>query len=452
MTAKPLVRPSDVDVQSLVVPLPQGVEMPRRGTSKRGRRRSSSGKKNSIIKPKDDPSASSSNRPDGSRMTQQQLHIWEPVLTLGWSIGICLALALLCIGLGVLIIYTSGTLTTLRVVYDGAEASEIQTDGNITQLSNCQLNNSTDANKFHADHTCYVHLTLPMEVKSPARIFYELDNYYQSHRRFVSSIIRTQFTDEWRPETALSTLECYPMKTIASQLCTVGECEPETAAVQRELFPCGIVANTMFNDIFWLHEGLLPSGEKLTRTNMTSKGIARTYAAHNNKNPTWNVTTDTYLPVWLNPNMSRIIPPPTGPTEPHITEDYTNSTAWVHDALDPDYGVGTGLENNFWRVWVEGAAIHPFRKPYGRIELDLPAGTKLTFAVQSNFFVRSFSGSKALVLEEVGWFGSSNYLLGGFFLGIGAIFFVAGLFFTGRKLYNPRALGDAAALAWKKKQ
>ncbi|POM80168.1 Protein Kinase [Phytophthora palmivora] len=185
---------------------------------------------------------------------------------------------------------------------------------------------------------------------------------------------------------------------------------------------------------------------------MTSRGIARTYAAHNNKNPTWNVSTDAYLPVWLNPNMSLIVPPPTGPTSSQIADDYTNSTAWVHDALDLDYGVGVGLENEFWRVWVEGAAMRPFRKPYGRIEHDLPAGTNLTFAVQSNFFVRSFSGSKALVIEEVGWFGSANYVLGAFFLGIGGIFCVAAIFFTGRKLHNPRPLGDATALAWKKKQ
>ncbi|OWZ05185.1 Protein kinase [Phytophthora megakarya] len=455
MTAKPLVRPSDVDVQTLVMPLPQGVEMPStRTSSKPARRRVSSAKKTLPLKSKSDVD-SNINRPDGSRMTQQQLHMWEPVLTLGWSIGICLSLAVLCIGLGVLIVYTSGTLTKLRVIYDGdadtQASSAIQPDGNITQLSNCRLDSPNQANSFHADHTCFVHLTLANDIKSPVRVFYELDGYYQNHRRFVSSIIRTQFTDEWSPATATSMLECYPMRTVSSQLCTVGICEPTSAAMQREYFPCGIVANTLFNDIFWLHEGVLPTGENLSRTDMTSRGIARTYAAHNNKNPTWNLSTDAYLPVWLNPNMSLIIPPPDGPTNPQIYADYTNSTAWVHDALDPDYGVGVGLENEFWRVWVEGAAMHPFLKPYGRIEHDLPAGTNLTFAVQSNFFVRSFNGSKALVIEEVGWFGSGNYVLGAFFFGIGGVFGVAAIFFAGCKLHHPRALGDAAALAWKKK-
>ncbi|CEG46740.1 protein kinase [Plasmopara halstedii] len=449
MAVKPLVRPSDVSVQTLVMPLPHDVEMPLRANSKSRRRRASTNK-TSKTAPKLDTNAKL-NRPDSSRLTQQQMHIWEPVLTLGLSVGICFTLAVLCIGLGTVIVITSSALTTLRVVYDGVEeAQAIQTDGNLTKHTNCHLESLDDANSFHADHTCYVHLKLPNDLKSPVRIFYELDGYYQNHRRFVSSVIRTQFTDEWRPETATSTLECYPLKTITSELCTVGLCEPASSARQRELFPCGIVANTLFNDIFWLHDGLLPSGEKLSLTDMTSKGITRSYAAHNNKNPTWNVSSDIFLPVWLNPNMSRIIPPLIGETAPHITPNYTNSTAWVHDALDPDFGVGVGLENEFWRVWVEGAASRPFRKPYGRIERDLPAGTMLTFAVQSNFFVGSFGGSKALVLEEVGWFGSTNYIVGGSFLGIGAVFAVAGIVFTGRKLYNSRTLGDASALAWKR--
>ncbi|RLN11167.1 hypothetical protein BBJ28_00007140 [Nothophytophthora sp. Chile5] len=450
---KPLVRPSDVDVQSLVMPLPQGVEMPSAASVPARQRSSSRGKGKAPVKPERNVNTNV-NRPDSSRMTQQQLPMWEPVLTLGWTIGICFAVAASCIVLGAAVIYTSGTLTTLRVVYDGdADTQAIDTqqpDGNISQLANCRLDSPTDANSFHANHTCYLHFTLPTAIRSPARVFYELDGYYQNHRRFVSSMVRTQFTDEWRPDsTAL--LECVPMTTVESELCVVGACEAPEMARKRELFPCGIVANTMFNDIFWLHEGVLPSGEALNRTDLVSKGSSRIYAAHNNKNPTWDLSTDEYLPVWLNPNMSRIIPPVNGSAAPYITDDYTNSTAWVHDALDSTYGVGVGVENEFWRVWVEGAAMHPFRKAYGRIERDLPAGTTLVFAVQSNFFVRSFGGSKALVLGEVGWFGSANHILGGFFLAVGGVFFAAGIFFAGRKWHSPRPLGDAAALAWKRK-
>jgi hypothetical protein len=111
-----------------------------------------------------------------------------------------------------------------------------------------------------------------------------------------------------------------------------------------------------------------------------------------------------------------------------------------------------GLENEHWRVWVELAANQPFRKTYGKIEKNLPAGTKLIFAVQSNFFVRSFGGSKALVLAKISWFGSENYTLGGFFLMTSLIFFIATVFFSIRACKNPRPLGNASALAWKHPQ
>ncbi|RHY34341.1 hypothetical protein DYB32_001017 [Aphanomyces invadans] len=64
-----------------------------------------------------------------------------------------------------------------------------------------------------------------------------------------------------------------------------------------------------------------------------------------------------------------------------ITSDYTNSTAWT--TASP----GTGVENEFFRVWVHLAAGNVLRKPYGRVAVrNLPAGTTLTFAVQSNYY------------------------------------------------------------------
>uniref|UniRef100_K3XB87 Uncharacterized protein n=1 Tax=Globisporangium ultimum (strain ATCC 200006 / CBS 805.95 / DAOM BR144) TaxID=431595 RepID=K3XB87_GLOUD len=409
--------------------------------------------------------APSSNRPENSRWAQQKLPMWEPMLTLTWSIGICLVIAASCLVLGVAVVTKSSSLTTIRVVYDDGSDTNLadhghakaqQDHGTVTKLDNCLLDTLNMANSFHADHTCFINITLTEPFTGTAHVYYELTGYHQHHRRFVSSMDRTQFTDEWRPDMAITM--CAPLEKLESPLCDVGTCDPATTKV-RKAFPCGIVANTMFNDIFWLHEGVLPNGDKLTRTDLVSKGAARTYMSHNSKNPTWPLHTSDYLPVWNNPNFSRIIPPPPSipgagsPVDhmPYITSDYTNSTAWVHDPLDPDFGVGTGVENEHWRVWVEGAANQPFRKAYGNIERALPAGTMLVFAVQSNFFVRSFGGSKALVVSEVAWFGSENVALGVFYLAVGGIFLVAGLLFAVRKITRPRPLGDATYLSWKHK-
>lgn len=395
------------------------------------------------------------NRPENTRWAQQKLPMWEPMLTLSWSIGICFFVAATCLALGIVIVDTSSSLTTVRIVYDAGsdtnltdrgDAKTQQEQGHVANLSNCLLDTPEMANSFHANHTCFINITLTEAISGPAHIYYEIAGFHQHHRRFVSSYDRTQFTDEWRPDVALTL--CKPLEYLEAMSCDVGVCDPATKHT-RMTFPCGIVANTMFNDIFWLHEGLLPTGEKLNRTHLVSNSIARTYPSHNMKNPTWAIDRNEYLPVWHNENFSRIIPPTSGDQRSFIMDDYTNSTAWVHDPLDPELGAGTGVENEHWRVWVEGAANQPFRKAYGKIRQDLPAGTTLVFAVQSNFFVRSFAGSKALVVSELSWFGSQNFALGVFFIAVGGIFAIAGALFALRKCTNPRPLGDTTYLDWK---
>lgn len=443
-----VVHQDDIDASSLttpmVAPLPVGTTMAEAQQSEFPK------------KPPQPTKPENSNRPDDSRWTQQQLPMWQPMLTLNWAIVWCFVVAATSIALGVAIVATSSFLTTLRVTYDdggSGEAIATQMDGTVADVGKCILTTKNDANSFHADHTCFVTFTLPNNVTAPLYVFYELDNVFQHHRRFVSSIDRTQFTGEWTPAVALTA--CAPLETMKSKRCIAGACDSDSKT--RALFPCGIVANTMFNDIFWLHDGQLPTGESLGLTDLISNGVARTYPTPH-KNPTWYdyEGDNEYLPVWRNPNMSRIIPTPNDEAgqEVHVTSDYTNSTAWVHDPTDARYGVGTGVENEFWRAWVEGAAVEPFRKTYARIEKYemLPAGTTLTFAVQSNYFVRSFKGKKSIVIGEIGWFGSGNTPLGGFFIGVGVIFLLAGVLAAARKCCGARVPGDASALAWKKRQ
>lgn len=395
------------------------------------------------------------NRPEDTRFMQQRMPMWEPMLTLSTSIVICFVVSASCLALGVIIVTSSATLTSVRVEYDaGSHNSTVrgnavaqQADGSVTDIENCYLDHADDANKFAANHTCYIHITLSEAISGPAYVFYELHGVYQNHRRFGSSIDRTQWTDEWDPDTTLTT--CAPLTYVTSPSCNVGQCSDN---ITRAVFPCGLVANTMFNDIFWLHSGQLPNGDTLNRTHLVAKGTARTYPTHPTRNPTKFVMNDTtYLPVWKNPNLSRIIPPVDGDQQPHIASDYENSTAWVVDPLNADYGVGVGLENEHWRTWVEIAAMEPFRKAYGRIERDLPVNTTLVFAVQSNYYVRSFGGTKALVVSELSWFGTENYPLGIFFLAVGGLFFLAGTLFALRKCQRPRPLGDATTLEWKRK-
>ncbi|KAF0774247.1 hypothetical protein AaE_002053 [Aphanomyces astaci] len=383
------------------------------------------------------------NCPDASKFTQQNLPVWTPILTLRWSVAVLLLGTIVCLTLGGLVLQRSRNMSVYRVVYDGPSSATAvveseQSGGTVVHVSKCHLASPHDANSFSGSKTCFVTITLQRDIAGDTLVFYELSPFYQNHRRYMTSQLPQQYMGGW--QAGDTTTACDPVLTSPdSLLCNGTVCYG--ANVSRQHYPCGLVANTMFNDIFWLHNGTLPSGQQLYPTDLLHTGIARTFQSYNFANPSGKLDLDSFLPIWHNPNYSRIIPPPGTSLPPQITSDYTNSTAWTTSAP------GTGVENEFFRVWVNLAAGNVVRKPYGRIGVrDLPAGTTLTFAVQSNFFT---DGTKAIVVGEVAWFGSENVALGVVFLVVGSLCLVATVVFAYKAIRNPRRLGDVTTLKWK---
>ncbi|ETW07845.1 hypothetical protein H310_02267 [Aphanomyces invadans] len=383
--------------------------------------------------------AKAKNRPDDSNFTQQTLPMWTPILTLRWSVGVLVVGTIACFALGGLVLHRSINSSVYRVVYDSLAAVESnQSDGRVAYADKCHLATPREANSFSGTKTCFVTINLQRDIVGDTLVFYELSPFYQNHRRYMTSQLPQQYMGGW--QVGDTTSACDPILTSPSSvLCNGTLCYGTNKS--RQHYPCGLVANTMFNDIFWLHNGSLPSGQQLGPTDLVHTGIARTFQSYNFANPSRALDLDSFLPIWHNPNYSRIIPPPGTSMPPHITSDYTNSTAWT--TVSP----GTGVENEFFRVWVHLAAGNVLRKPYGRVAVrNLPAGTTLTFAVQSNYYT---DGAKAIVVGEVTWFGSENVPLGIVFLVAGSVCFVATVVLAYKAIWNPRRLGDVTMLKWK---
>lgn len=55
-----------------------------------------------------------------------------------------------------------------------------------------------------------------------------------------------------------------------------------------------------------------------------------------------------------------------------------------------------GVTNEHFIVWMRTAGLPSFRKLYGRIDQDIPAGTQLSFVINPGFEVVSFAGKKHL--------------------------------------------------------
>ena len=107
------------------------------------------------------------------------------------------------------------------------------------------------------------------------------------------------------------------------------------------------------------------------------------------------------------------------------------------------------MNNEHFIVWMRPAALPNFRKLYGRINSRIPAGTTLTFSVQSSFPVTSFAGKKSLVVSTLSWMGGRNDFLGVAYLVVGfGCIAVALAFFVRQRCGAERKLGDASYLVW----
>ena len=108
-----------------------------------------------------------------------------------------------------------------------------------------------------------------------------------------------------------------------------------------------------------------------------------------------------------------------------------------------------GVTNEHFIVWMRTASQPLFRKLYGYFETDIPANTKLTFELNANFEVGSFSGQKALILSTTNWLGGKNDFIGLNFVVVGIGCLVLAFAFGFKHYYRPRKIGDVRYLRFK---
>lgn len=107
-----------------------------------------------------------------------------------------------------------------------------------------------------------------------------------------------------------------------------------------------------------------------------------------------------------------------------------------------------GVTDQHFMVWMRTAALPTFRKLYGKIDHDFKKGDELEFTVTANYYVSGFSGSKSLVISQVGEFGGRNPYLGIAYIVVGSICLMFAFLFATKQLLAPRAVADPSLLNW----
>ena len=104
---------------------------------------------------------------------------------------------------------------------------------------------TTNYNSCNINETCTVDFRITQQMDPPIFLFYEIDNFYQNHRRYVRSKSLKQLSGEDLTEDEL-TKNCDPIthvKDLKNKKNIKGDILDDEAAAN----PCGLIANSVFN-------------------------------------------------------------------------------------------------------------------------------------------------------------------------------------------------------------
>ena len=108
---------------------------------------------------------------------------------------------------------------------------------------------------------CSLEFTIPQNIGPPVLLYYRLTNFYQNHRRYVKSYDQSQLKGRFVSNGSIASSACNPL---------------ELNATGYAYYPCGLIANSLFNDTFTSPVQLnVPAENVDNRTyEMSQRGIA----------------------------------------------------------------------------------------------------------------------------------------------------------------------------------
>lgn len=292
---------------------------------------------------------------------------------------------------------------------------------------------------YNENRTCYVNFTAPKFMAPPILIHYQLKNFYQNHRNYYKSKDAYQLLGQVGNQDQISADDCDPLNKLGN----------------ITLNPCGLIANTLFNDFFTLESGNDAYGEKLV---LIEEGIA------------WKSDVE-YM--YAQPDGFEYTECPADACDASCCREgdscigglpYTDkmdgkcyryvypedeTTQYLYETYPDIISPIEGVTNEHFIVWMRIAAQPDFRKLYGWINQPVNEGEVITFRINSNYVVTRFQGSKTLVMATTSIFGGRNPYFAPVFIWVGVFCLIAGTFFTLKQTLRPRKLADPAYLHFK---
>jgi len=250
----------------------------------------------------------------------------------------------------------------------------------------------TDQDGCGSGLTCTVSLYLEKELKAPVYFYLSVENLYQNNRIYSESRNTDQLKGQDIPVGGLSS--CSPM--ITNKDAEITKDDPPTTVLaadgstplqaQSPMIPCGFAAYTFPTETFTLKD---KDGNTIS---ISTDEIA------------WPIDRKTYKNVDL-------------------------SRQWLN------------MEDERFMNWMKIAGIDSFKKLWGIIRSDLPAGVytvEIAHTKRTSFLYESFNLQKSVLLSTLNRLGGQNLLIAICYLVAAAISWSIFAIFMCRKIRNQR--------------
>ena len=287
--------------------------------------------------------------------------VWRPVPTI-LSTTLCLLITgIIFLIIGIIVLLLSQEIKEFKIRYD-----------NIEQCDNALSDKQSKE--------CTLHIKLDSDFNSTVMVYYQLENFFQNHRRYIKSRSINQLKGKNLSKGQIKD-DCDPIIT-NEDLGRINSVGGIKLVPTEPANPCGLIAKSFFNDSFKLYK----NNKEIT---IESKGIA-----------------------WKN-DIKRF----------KRAEDY-KKIQWID------------VEDERFIVWMRPAGLPTFRKLWGKIKMTLEKG-EYDLVIENNYPVKSFKGKKSFVLSTVNGLGGKNNFLGIAYIVVGGFSIImSAVFWFGYKRYN----------------
>ncbi|KAL3231592.1 hypothetical protein RNJ44_00127 [Nakaseomyces bracarensis] len=349
-------------------------------------------------------------RPPNTAFRQQRLRSWQPILSPQSVLPLLLLYACIFTPIGVGLILGAKTVQDLTINYSncGKDAGTEDFTDIPKKLVHYNFKHKVE-NRPKWKRTvpenddgmpyCQLKFEIPDEIKNSVYIYYKLTNFYQNHRRYVESFDYKQLLGKPLSKDELTTA-----------------CRPIRGEGDKAVYPCGLIANSMFNDTFT--PTLFGGDDDTEDFQLTNKKIS------------WGIDRKRFKKTKY--NASQIVPPPNW--RKRYPDGYTDDNI-------PDIH-----EWEEFQVWMRTAALPKFYKLALKNETThLPKGTYI-MQIGLNYPTSLFGGSKSFVLTTISAIGGRNMSLGVVFLIVSCLSGLMALIFIVKLFFQPRAMGDHSFL------